>query len=262
MREGAHRYRGVLAGGSAVRPAHWCAQLMAAQLVLAGAWVSCAAMWTGKTVSSGVSPGVWWCMPAMVSTGGGSVAGAAAAGVPAWLLMSISMTMPGVLPAAQHVAVNTFRRSRSRSLLLFFTVYLAVWAALGLAAQGLMLATGVTPSVQLFAVALALAAAYELTALKRRALNRCHRTVVLAPSGWRWAEGVSRFAWQNTSGCAAACVFSMAAMLAASGEQLLVMPALTAAMTYGRLSRRPDRARRRVAGAYTAAAALLLLACV
>ncbi len=172
--------------------------------------------------------------------------------------MSVAMTLAGVLPAAEHVAVNSFRRRRSMALCVFFAVYLLVWLVAGMPVLAFFGTVGATAGIAVFAVSLALAAGYELTGVKRRALNRCHRTSRLPPSGVRGMLAVGRFGWVNTSGCVASCWLSMIAMLAAESAKPLVMVALTAATTSGRLARRPDRTRRRIAAGYAAGAVLAL----
>jgi predicted metal-binding membrane protein len=199
-------------------------------------------------------------MPGMSvgASGEGSLAGAVVSGLPSWLVMAVAMTLGGVLPAVQHIAVNSLRRRRSEMVFMFLCVYLLLWLATGLVVLGLFALLGGGRGAAGFAVALALAAGYELTGAKRRALNRCHRTVRLPPSRIRGLIGAARFGWVNTTGCVGTCGLSMVAMVAAGIAQPAVMVPLTVAMSYGRLTRRPDRARRRIALAYTAGGALTL----
>jgi predicted metal-binding membrane protein len=116
------------------------------------------------------------------------------------------------------------------------------------------------PADAVFALSLAAAAAYELTPVKRWALNRCHRTSPLPPSGALGVFGVARFGWLSASGCIASCWAAMLAMLLATVAQPLVMGAMTAATTYQRLTWRPLTGRRRVAIGYAALAAVFMLA--
>jgi hypothetical protein len=240
--------------------AGWSAQVAAAQALLVVAWLGCLVMWLPGSLSTHGSPGGWWCMPGMSaqSPGRSSPALGVLSGLPGWLLMSVAMTLAGVLPAAQHVAVNSFRRRRSMALCVFFAVYLLVWLAAGVPVLMFFGTVGARAGLALFTVSLALAAGYELTGVKRRALNRCHRTSRLPPSGGRSILAVGRFGWVNTSGCVASCWLSMIAMLVAGPAQPLVMVALTATTTYGRLARRPDRTRQRIAAGYAAGALLAL----
>jgi predicted metal-binding membrane protein len=199
-------------------------------------------------------------MPGMSAQapGNSSLASAVASALPGWLLMSVAMSLAGVLPAAEHVAMNSFRRKRSLALGVFFAVYLLVWLAAGVPVLVCLGAIRVKTGIAVFTLSLGLAAGYELTGVKRRALNRCHRTSPLPPSGVRGILAVGRFGWINTSGCVASCWLSMIAMLAAGAAKPLVMVALTVATTYGRLARRPDLTRQRIAVGYTAGAMLAI----
>lgn len=179
-------------------------------------------------------------------------------GLPGWLLMSVAMTLAGVLPAAEHVVVNSFRRRRSIALCVFIAVYLLVWLAVGVPVLVFFGAIGANAGIAVFAISLALAAGYEVTGVKRRALNRCHRTSRLPPSGVRGMLAAGRFGWVNTSGCVASCWPSMIAMLVADSAKPLAMIALTCATTYGRLTRRPDKTRQRIAVGYVTGAVLAL----
>jgi predicted metal-binding membrane protein len=240
--------------------------VLAAGWLLAVAWLGCVWVWVGGGVERHGTGGggVWWCMPGMATGSGGRgvAAGAVLAGLPGWLLMSVAMTLPGVLPAAQHVAVNTMRRRRSLAVGVFLVVYLLLWLAAGAASLAVFAVLDLRATVALAAVTLALAAAYELTGVKRTALNRCHRTIRLPPSGWRAGLAAGRFGWVNASGCVGSCWVSMGVMLTLPAARPAGMLLLTGTMTFGRLARRPDRARRRVATVYTVAAALLVILAV
>jgi len=183
-------------------------------------------------------------------------------GAAMWLLMTAAMALPGELPAAQYVATNSFARRRSSGVAVFVAVYFMVWLSFGLALTALFSRFGGASADPLFAIALALAAGYELTPIKRRALARCHRGAALPPGGHRRVAAVSRFGWMNASGCVASCGPAMAAALLTPVAQPLAMVALAVAMSYERLTRRPVTARRRIASSYLAVAAGFVLAAV
>jgi predicted metal-binding membrane protein len=248
-------------GSGPFRP--WSSQVIALQAATVAAWGWYAVLALQSTGRPQAHGPVWWCMPGMTLAphSGGLTSGSVATGLPVWLVMSTAMTVPAVLPAAQHVATNTFRRQRSRAVGVFTATYLAVWLSFVAAVVVLLAPLQTASPYPLFASALAIAAAYEMTPLKLRALNRCHRSSPLPPSGARAVAGVARFGWINASGCVASCWAAMLAMLLAPGGQLLVTVTLTAAMSYERLTRRPRRGRRRVAAAYaTVAIAIVLVA--
>jgi predicted metal-binding membrane protein len=257
------------------------AQLVAA--AVAAAWVASVGLWLASVGlsltragtpggSGGASASVWWCMPGMGAGGviAGSASGGAAAAIPAaagaaaalpmWLLMSLTMALPGELPAVQYVATNTLRRTRSSAVGEFVAVYLLIWLAGGLPAALLIALLHHLPTDALFATALAAAAAYELTPLKRRALGRCHRGAPLSPAGPRRVADVARFGWLNASGCVASCWPAMLAASFAPVAQPLAIGGFTCAMTYERLTRRPRTAQRRIAAGYLAVAAVFVAA--
>jgi predicted metal-binding membrane protein len=99
-----------------------------------------------------------------------------------------------------------------------------------------------------------LAAAWELTPLKRLALNRCHRSSPLRPRGLRATTAVLRFAWINASACIASCGLAMLVMLLAFTAQIEWALGLTALMVYTKLTRTPRRAVLRTATALALAA--------
>jgi predicted metal-binding membrane protein len=236
-----------------------CRQVELVAIAVAVAWVASVWLWLdGGGGQTEASTSAWWCMPGM-SLGGSAAASPGTidpgAQMPMWLLMSLVMALPGELPAAQYVATNTFRRGRSSAVAIFIAVYLLVWLACGLPATVVMSALHGLPADALFATALAAAAGYELTPLKRRALNRCHRGAPLPPIGARRVAGVARFGWLNASGCVASCWPAMLVASIAPIDQPLAIAGFTVVMTYERLTRRPRKARRRVATSYLAIAA-------
>jgi predicted metal-binding membrane protein len=230
-----------------------CPQVELVAVIAAAAWV--VGIWLSLGPASGstqASRSAWWCMPGM-SPGSATAGGAPVeltGWVPIWLLMSLAMTLPGELPAVQYVATNTFRRSRSSAVAVFVAVYVLLWLSCGLPATLLLRTLHGLPSDVPFAAALAAAACYELTPLKRRALNRCHRGEALPPTGSGRLAGVARFGWRNASGCIASCSPAMLAASVVPVAQPVAMAGFTLAMTYERLTRRPRTARRRVAAGY------------
>lgn len=177
-----------------------------------------------------------------------------------WLLMTAAMTLPGELPAAQYVATNSFVRRRSSGVAAFVVVYLAAWVTFGLALAVLTPESAGLSADALVTLAFVLAAAYELTPLKRRTLARCHRGAALPPDGPRRVAAVCRFGWINASGCVGSCGPAMAAALLVPVAQPLAMLGIAGAMTYERLTRRPLTARRRIASSYVAVAVGFALA--
>lgn len=177
-----------------------------------------------------------------------------------WALMCVATMLPATLPALAHVAVNSLRRRRRRAMATFAAVYLGVWIAFG----GLVLALAplwsAPPAGVPLAAALALAAGWQFTVGKRRALRDCHRSVPLPPRGWRATAAAARFGLRNGGACVGSCWALMLAMAAAGGAAMLpATVAMTAVVTTEKLAWRPRRATR-LAGALLAAAALVAAA--
>lgn len=241
--------------------APWCKQVATIRTASLLAWCAYLALWMR---SLGRPPGapapMWWCGPGMsVGSGSGSHPYELSRWLPMWGLMSTAMTVPSLLPAAQHVATNTFRRRRTCAVGAFVATYLLAWVLFGVGAGALVALAG-GPAGALFTAALVAAAAYELTPAKRRALNRCHRSSPLPPHGIRGAVAVTRFAWIHASGCVASCWAAMIAMLTVPLVQPLAMAGFTVAMSYERLARRPRASTRRVAAGYAIVAAIVIAA--
>jgi beta-N-acetylhexosaminidase len=160
----------------------------------------------------------------------------------------------------RHVAANTLRWRRRRATAEFIAVYLAVWVAFGgcvIAALRLDPALGRSDLV--VGLALAVAAAWQLTPAKRRALRACHTSTPLPPRGWRASAGVGRFGLRNAGACVGSCWALMAVMTLARGPGLLWMALLSAIVSAEKLSRRPARVTRAVAVLLAAGAAVAIV---
>jgi predicted metal-binding membrane protein len=228
-----------------------------AELVLISAWVALLALFAGEVLARpGTSGGpLWWCapggMPGMTSavgtSAGRSAAAAIAAGLPMWGLMSSAMMLPAALPAVRHVAGNSLCWRRGRAITEFLAVYLGIWVAYGVLVLGALALLGHVRGRILVILALALAAAWQLTQPKLRALRACHRSSPLPPRGWRASAGVARFGLRNGGACLGSCWAMMLVTAVATSWRLLWMLALTALVGVEKLANRPLRATRRTA---------------
>lgn len=146
-----------------------------------------------------------------------------------WLLMAPAMMLPSALPPARHVALNSRWRRRQRGSAVFVATYLAVWLLFGLVVISVAgwahVPTGASWPL---ALALVVAAGWELTAVKRRCLRACHRTVPLPPDGWKADAACARFGLRYGWSCLGACWALMLAMAIAGHASLLLMVVLTA----------------------------------
>lgn len=234
----------------------WRRPTLAAELVLLAAWAALLALLAAEArTHAGVSAGpLWWCtvgeMPGMgqAALGGGqSAAAAIAGGLPMWALMASAMMLPSALPAVRHVAVNSLSWRRGRAIAQFLATYLAVWVAYGVLALGVIALAGHVRGAVPLAVALAVAAAWQLTGHKLQALRACHRGSPLPVRGWRASAGVVRFGLRNGGACLGSCWAIMLVCAVATSGRLLWMLALTALVCAEKLSNRPLRATRRTA---------------
>ena len=121
--------------------------------------------------------------------------------------MCAAMMLPLALPAARHVAVNTFAPRRPRALAVFVAAYLLPYVLLGLllplldaALPGRDVGTGL-----LVGVGLLVAAAWQLSAWKRWAVLQCSETVPLPPGGLSADRACAEFGVRQSLRCLAAC---------------------------------------------------------
>jgi predicted metal-binding membrane protein len=159
-----------------------------------------------------------------------------------WALMVVAMMLPAAIPAARHLAVNSLRWRRRRAVVTFLAVFLLVWVGLGVLLAAISTLWSSIDGGAVSATALALAAGWQLTVHKRRALRDCHRPSPLPPHGWRATAGVIRFASLNSLACLRSCWAMMVAMGVASSMMLIWMIAITGIVTTEKLAQKPRRA--------------------
>jgi predicted metal-binding membrane protein len=179
-----------------------------------------------------------------------------------WALMTVAMMVPVTLPAVRHVGFNSIRRRRQWAMTLYSAVYLGVWIAFGvlaLAGERLVRETLGLDGRILLTLALAAAAGWQLTRVKRRALFRCRRTVPLPPVGLRADAGCARFALQQGWRCVTSCWALMLVMTVVGHSGLIWMMALTALIVVEELTLLGRRLLRPSAVALTLAAGLVAL---
>jgi predicted metal-binding membrane protein len=180
------------------------------------------------------------------------------ASVAMWAVMIVAMMLPTALPAVRHVAANTLRRRRPQAMAVFAAVYLLIWVVFGALVIAVAPAWSSVDRSVVAAGALALAAAWQLTVHKRRAVRDCHRPSPLPPTGRRATAGVARFAWRNSTACVRSCWAMMLAMAVATTATTFWMVAITGVVLTEKLARRPRQATR--AGALLLAAGSVAVA--
>lgn len=123
-----------------------------------------------------------------------------------WLLMVAAMMIPPALPMARHVALNSKCHRRRRASLLFIGSSLLPWVGVGLVAVTLAGLAGFSDHRRwLLGGSLLLAAAWELTPAKKRALKACHRTIPLPPEGRKADRACIELGLRYSRSCFRAC---------------------------------------------------------
>ena len=231
---------------------------------VAAAWAALATgtvfAWGGSGSGGGSAfahGALWICTTGL---GGASAAGAHAtadgahltaasllAATPMWALMSAAMMVPAAIPGVQHVALHSLYWRRRRAMVEFLTAFLAIWLAFSVFALGALTSWGPAHSAIALAAALAVAALWQLTPWKWRALRACHRPSPLPLRGWRATLGTARFGLLNGSACLASCWAIMVAVALAGAPTLLWMAAATAVICLEKLHLKPRKAAHRVA---------------
>jgi predicted metal-binding membrane protein len=101
-------------------------------------------------------------------------------------VMMAAMMLPTILPAARAVSLRGIWKRRQRGPVLFATGYLLTWIAVGLGAAQALAQAQIGPNSRYpVAIALIVAAGWELTRAKTRFLRACCRVRPIAPDGWR-----------------------------------------------------------------------------
>jgi predicted metal-binding membrane protein len=222
--------------------------------LIALAWVALALDLAPMPMASGAAPTLsagppWICgMTGRMGTAGGAggPASAALAGMPMWSLMALAMMLPAALPATSHVALNSLRRRRGLAVSEFLVAYLLLWLGFGALVLLILELVPVDRASVLVAAGLGVAAFWEFSPAKRWALNRCHRTSPLPPSGWRASLGTTRFGFLHGSACVASCWPLMMVMALAPTARLAWCGGLTALSASEKLALKPRRTSRRV----------------
>ena len=116
-----------------------------------------------------------------------------------WSFMVLAMMLPLVLGPIRATARRSLWYRRDRAIGGFLVGYLGPWLLIGLFASAPAAALSLDGRSYLPALAalgFAVAAAWQLTPIRRRALWSCHRTAPLAPHGWRADRDCIRYGWE------------------------------------------------------------------
>lgn len=131
-----------------------------------------------------------------------------------WLLMVLAMMLPLVVGSIRIAAARSVWERRHRAVLGFLLGYVGAWLIAGVliswAVTGLRTYNWLKPAM-VAGMGFAVAAGWQLTPTKRRALRSCHRTMPLVPHGWRADRDCLRYGWMIGGGCLISCWALMAA---------------------------------------------------
>jgi predicted metal-binding membrane protein len=122
--------------------------------------------------------------------------------------------------------MSSLRSRRRRAVVLFLATYVLFWTAVGILMTAIVRDAELLPGVDsttVLVVSLTLAACWELTSAKRRALRACQLELPLPPCGREADLGCVRAGALYAQRCATACWALMLPMAAASGLPLLAM---------------------------------------
>jgi predicted metal-binding membrane protein len=159
------------------------------------------------------------------------------AGIDVWMAMVAAMMIPLVIGPIRVTAARSLWRRRHRAVAGFLVGYLSMWMLAGVAMSQL---GGMLPfDANLVAAGgFVIAAGWNGTAIRRRALAVCHRTTPLAPSGWRADVDCLRYGCIIGRHCVASCWALMLACVL-TGHAMIVMVGAGVIMIVERYSYAP-----------------------
>lgn len=144
-----------------------------------------------------------------------------------WMLMAAAMMLPLVLDSVRTTAFSSLWARRHRAIAGFLLGYSVPWLVLGLAVASLR-GEAWTHTYAASAAGFAVAAVWQLTPLHANALTACHRTLSLAPLGWRADRDCLHFGCNIGLACVSscwplmlACAFTGHGMVAMTGGMAL-----------------------------------------
>jgi hypothetical protein len=201
-------------------------------ILSAFAWLETVAMMTAVPGTYGASAAMGP-QSGMVMSGASGQAQAWTLG--AWSLMVIAMMLPLTVGPLRVTVARSLWRRRQRAILEYLGGFTAVWILAGaalLSARAASVDAGwLLPSGQRQAesAALLLAAVWQLTPTKRRALLACHRAHPLAPCGWRSVLDCLRYGAATGRDCLRSCGVMMGALVV--GDMAIGAMAVVAGVT-------------------------------
>ena len=165
-------------------------------------------------------PGMRYAMTASGGAARSSVVGSAGVVVLWWSLMTVAMMLPTTAPSIRYVCRMTPRRQRALAVALFCAAFVTTWLPGGLI---LICLHRLGPEPRwVGASAFLVAAVWELTPLKRRALLRCHRTAVIRAQQPELTRSCVAFGADRARWCITSCGPAMGALLLGAHTPILM----------------------------------------
>ncbi len=188
----------------------------------------------------------WWCVALSLGAWAlvlarGAHARSLAGELLHWALMIVAMMVPLTLRSLANAASRSLWSRRHRAMALFLVGYLAPWMVAAAPVELLRALLGARGEASAAAaVAFGVAAAWLLVPLRDSALGACHRTIPLAPTGWRADRDCLRYGATIGIPCVVTCLPLMAAC-AFAGHATFAMVGAAAIAALERLSFRTPR---------------------
>ena len=142
-----------------------------------------------------------------------------------WMVMIVAMMLPLVATSARNAAAMSLWSRRHRAIAGFVLGYLSIWLIIGiiisLVISILRLHGWLDPRIAI-TTSFCLAVLWEFTSIKKRALLACHRTIPIAPTGWRANLDCVRYGWMIGGSCLISC-WALMVMCSLAGHNLAIM---------------------------------------
>lgn len=153
------------------------------------------------------------------------------------LTMTAAMMLPTLIEPVRFVAGHSLWKRRHGNIACFLTGYLSVWMLWG-AGCALLITAATGLGRALTIGALVLAAAWQASPWKARALRECHRGASLATRGWPATRDCLRYGVVIGFACWRGC-WALMLLCAATGHSPIAMIAVTAFVWWERMPARP-----------------------
>jgi predicted metal-binding membrane protein len=218
-------------GAAALQRVSWEHPEGAAAMVAALAWALLLAPVAGPAAVGGLHTGAHDAVPLV-------------AGAVGWVVTATAMMVPSTLPVLRELALGAPWSRRGRTVAIFLTTYLGIWAMFGAVAYGVVEVAEASLRISasaLLPAGLAVAGLWELTRWKWRATRMCHLIRPLPPRGLKADAACAAAALRYGRRCLEACWAVMFAMTVAGHANLGLMVLLTALVAAGKLAARPAR---------------------